>query len=190
MAIVMLLSFSSCGGRKQALGAAIAERDSLPMMKTVGVNTLVSDSGVTRYRIKTEEWLVYDRKKPSYWAFEKGVYVEQFDSILTVEASIKADTAYYYDKDRLWKLIGHVQIQNRKGERFKTELLFWNEMTQRVYSDKKIQIEQPDKIVYAHGFESNQEMTNYTLHNVDGIFYVDEAKEVTPSDTVKNSPSK
>lgn len=190
MAIVMLLSFSSCGGRKQALGEAIVERDSLPMMKSVGVNTLVSDSGVTRYRIKTEEWLVYDRKKPSYWAFEKGVYVEQFDSILTVEASIKADTAYYYDKDRLWKLIGHVQIQNRKGERFKTELLFWNEMTQRVYSDKKIQIEQPDKIIYAHGFESNQEMTNYTLHNVDGVFYVDESKEVTPSDTVKSTPSK
>ena len=68
-AIVMLLSFSSCGGKKKTVGDAITERDSLPMMKTLGVTTLISDSGVTRYRVKTEEWLMFDRKKPSYWAF-------------------------------------------------------------------------------------------------------------------------
>ena len=76
------------------------------MMSTLGGTTLISDSGVTRYRVNTEEWQVFDRKKPSYWAFEKGVYLEQFDSIFHIEASIKADTAYYYDKERLWKLIG------------------------------------------------------------------------------------
>ena len=75
-AIVMLLSFSSCGGKKNTLGDAITERDSLPVMNTLGVTTLISDSGVTRYRVNTEEWTVYDRKKPSSWAFEKGVYLE------------------------------------------------------------------------------------------------------------------
>ncbi len=59
------------------MGEAITERDSLPMMETDGVVTYISDSGVTRYRMDTEEWLVFDRKKPSYWAFEKGVYLEQ-----------------------------------------------------------------------------------------------------------------
>jgi len=93
-AIVMLLSFSSCGGKKNTLGDAITERDSLPVMNTLGVTTLISDSGVTRYRVNTEEWTVYDRKKPSYWAFEKGVYLEQFDSIFNIEASIKAECRY------------------------------------------------------------------------------------------------
>lgn len=70
-AIVMLLSFSSCGGKKNTLGDAITERDSLPVMNTLGVTTLISDSGVTRYRVNTEEWTVYDRKKPSYWALKR-----------------------------------------------------------------------------------------------------------------------
>ena len=103
--IVMLLSFCSCGGKKKEVGAAITERDSLPVMKTVGVSTLISDSGITRYRMKADEWLMYDRKVPPYWAFEKGIYLEQFDSIFKVEASIKADTAYYYNTRKLWKLI-------------------------------------------------------------------------------------
>lgn len=62
-AIVMLLSFSSCGGKKNTLGDAITERDSLPVMNTLGVTTLISDSGVTRYRVNTEEWTVYDRQE-------------------------------------------------------------------------------------------------------------------------------
>ena len=60
-------------------------------------------------------------------------YLEQFDSIFHIDASIKANTAYYYDKERLWKLIANVDIQNLKGERFNTELLYWNEATQKVY---------------------------------------------------------
>lgn len=184
-AIVMLLLFSSCDGQKKALGKAITERDSLPVMDTRGVVTLISDSGVTRYRINTEEWLMFDKKTPTYWAFEKGIYLEQFDSLFHVDASIQADTAYYYDRERLWKLIGHVDIKNLKGERFNTELLYWNEATQKVYSDKFIRIEQPDKIITGYGFDSNQQMTIYTIHDMGGIFYVDEKADSLKKDSVK-----
>lgn len=172
-AVVMLLFVSSCGGRKKELGEAITERDSLPVMDTREVTTLISDSGVTRYRIKTKEWLVYDRKKPPYWAFEKGIYLEKFDTLFQVEASIQADTAYYYNKEELWKLMGHVDIRNLQGEKFTTELLYWDQRKEKVYSDRFIRIEQTDRIITGHGFESNQQMTVYTIHRPEGIFYVD-----------------
>lgn len=189
--VVMIMSFLffSKKGDTKTLGKAITERDSLPVMNTLGVTTLISDSGVTRYRMTTEEWQMFDRKVPSYWAFEKGIYLEQFDSIFNVEASIKSDTAYYFDKEKLWKLIGHVDIKNRKGERFNTELLFWNQATQKVYTDKFIRIQQPDRIINAYGFESNEQMTIYTFHNIAGIFYVDD-KPAAPADSVKKDSVK
>ena len=186
-AMVMLLLFSSCSGKKKELGDAIIERDSMAVMDTRGVTTLVSDSGVTRYRINTEEWLVFDRKNPPYWAFEKGVYLEKFDSIFQVEASIKADTAYFFNKEELWKLMGNVHIQNLKGEQFDTELLYWDQRAQRIYSDEFIRIEQPDRIITGHGFESNQQMTVYTIRKPEGIFYVDEetaAADSLQTDTI------
>ncbi len=186
----MLLLFTSCGAKQKRVGAAITERDSLPIMSTIGVSSLISDSGVIRYRVNAEEWLVFDRKKPSFWAFEKGVYLEQFDSLFHVEASIKADTAYYYDKEKLWKLIGHVNIQNRKGEEFNTELLYWNQATQKVYSDRFIRIRQPDKTITGHGFDSNQQMTIYTIRNIEGIFYVDEDSVQAPADTLRKDSSR
>lgn len=187
-AMVMLLLFSSCSGRKKEMGKAITERDSLPVMDTRGVTTLISDSGITRYRIVTEEWKMFDKKSPSHWSFEKGVYLEQFDSLFQIDASIKSDTAYYYDKDRLWKLMGNVHIQNLKGEKFDTQLLYWDQNKQRVYSDRFIRIEQPDRIITGHGFESNQQMTVYTIHKPEGIFYVDE--EATAADSLKTDSVK
>ncbi len=188
VAVVMLLLSSACSGRKKVMAEAITERDSLPVMDTRGVTTLVSDSGITRYRIQTEEWLVFDRKSPSYWAFERGVYLEKFDTLFQVEASIKSDTAYYYDKQKLWKLMGHVVIKNLKGEKFFTELLYWDQNREKIYSDRFIRIEQPDRIITGQGFDSNQQMTVYTIHKPEGIFYVDQealAVDTLQHDTVK-----
>ena len=185
--MAVLLFISSCSGNKKRMGEAITERDSLPVMDTHDVTTLISDSGVTRYRITTPRWMVFDRKQPPHWAFEQGIHLEKFDTLFNVEASIDADTAYYYNKEELWKLMGHVAIQNLKGERFNTELLYWDQRKQKIYSDRFIRIEQPDRIITGHGFESNQEMTIYTIHQTEGIFYVDEAAQ--PADTLQQQPS-
>ncbi len=188
--IAMLLSFSSCGDRRKVFGDAITERDSMPVMSTLGMSTLVSDSGVIRYRVNAEEWLMYDRKKPSYWAFEKGAHLEQFDSLMNIDASIKSDTAYYYDKEKLWKLIGHVDIKNLKGDHLTTELLYWNQNTQRIYSDKFVRIEQAGgELLTGYGFESDQQLNSPKIFNVAGEFYIDEESDASGStvqaDTVK-----
>ncbi|WP_291529731.1 LPS export ABC transporter periplasmic protein LptC [Bacteroides sp. UBA939] len=187
-AMVMLLLFSACSGRGKEMGAAITERDSLPVMDTEGVRTLISDSGITRYRINTEEWLVFDRKSPSYWAFEKGIYLEKFDSVFNVEASIKSDTAYYYDKERLWKLIGNVDIENLKGEKFNTELLYWDQNKHRVYSDQRVRIEQPDQVIYARGFESDEQLNKYRFFKTEGVFYVEDGE--APGDSLRTDSVK
>ena len=101
-------------------------------METKGVSTLISDSGIIRYRLQAEDWRVFDKKKPPYWAFEEGVYLETFDTLFQMEANIKADTAYYYEKQKLWKLMGNVVIRNLKGEKFNTELLYWDQNTEKV----------------------------------------------------------
>lgn len=56
------------------MGEAITERDSLPVMTTLGVTTLISDSGVTRYRVNTEEWMMYDRKSLRIGRLKRCVY--------------------------------------------------------------------------------------------------------------------
>ncbi len=175
----MLLLFAACGPKKELAGP-IDDRDSLPVMATTDVTTLVSDSGIMRYRVTTPEWFVYDKKVPSYWAFLKGVYLEQFDSIQEVKASIKADTAYFYDKKKLWHLIGHVHVKNREGDTFDSPELYWDQKLEKVYSDKSIEIQQVDRVIKGVGFQSNQQMTVYNINNIEGVFMVNSTDTIHP----------
>jgi Protein of unknown function (DUF1239). len=184
--LIAALVLVSCDNKKVRLAAAIQCRDSMPVMATYGVNTLISDSGIIRFRMKAKEWFIYDRRHPSHWAFEKGFYVEQFDSVMHITANVKCDTAYFYDQQKIWRLIGHVAIKNRAGEHFNTQELFWNQSTQKIYTDKYISAELVDRVIKGHGFESNQQMTVWKIKNISGIFYVNPA----PKDTVKAEPIK
>ena len=192
LAAVMFVLFPGCSGKDKKLTEAISENDTLPSMKSLGVTTLISDSGITRYKIVAEEWLIYDKKNPPYWAFEKGVYLEKFDTLFHIDASIKADTAYYYEKKKLWELKGNVEVLSQNGDKFNTELLFWHEKEKRIYSDKFIRIEQEDKILTGYGFESNQELTEYQIFNNTGIFTIkDEAPtQAQPMDSLKTDSIK
>lgn len=77
-------------------------------------------------------------------------------------------------------MVSNVHIQNLKGEKFDTDLLYWDQKKQRVYSDHRIRIEQPDRVIIGRGFESNQQMTIYTIHKPEGIFYVDDTATAPP----------
>lgn len=185
--MVMSLLFTSCSGRGKDAAVEPLQRDSLPVLETRDVVSLISDSGIIRYKIETPLWLVYDRKVPPYWSFEEGVHLESFDIENTPQASIDADTAYYYNEQKLWELRGNVRIENQQGEKFFTEQLFWNQAGETVYSDKFIRIVQPDRVITGRGFESNQSMTVYKIHKPEGIFYVEDDSSATMAgDSVQN----
>lgn len=183
--IAMLVFFPSCNGKENQSMVEVLEKDSIATMSTLGIESFISDSGVIRYKIITEEFNVYEKKQPSYWAFEKGIYLEQFDTLMNIDAKIKADTAYHYDKKKLWKLIGNVNIQNREGRIFTTDLLFWDQVTRRVYTDRPLKVEEPTRITYANGLEANEQLTECVFKSISAIIDVDEDMMTAKKDTLK-----
>lgn len=182
--VVMLLLFTpSCSNENKDVVEVSFDPEQTYTMKATEVSSLISDSGITRYRLNAKEWLVYGKAAEPFWYFPEGIYVEKFDTLFQSEASIKADTAYFFDKKGLWRLIGNVEIASLQGERFETEELFWNQKDEKVYSDKYIRIEQSDKIITGIGFESNQNMTQYKIFNSQGIFPVSETSADTQTVT-------
>ncbi len=178
--VVMLLLFSaSCGKEPQEVVDVTFDPEKVYTMKARDVSSLISDSGITRYRLKAKEWDVFGKAKEPYWYFPEGIYVEKFDTLFQTEASIEADTAYYFEKKGLWKLIGNVDVESLQGERFETSLLYWDQKEEKVYSDKYIRIEQEDKIITGVGFESNQNMTQYKIFDSRGVFPVSETRPDT-----------
>jgi len=172
--LMLALLFCACGQSSVGQSDRTESRDQTPVAVTENVMTLISDSGITRYRIEAPQWLIYDKTDPAYQEFPQGIYLEQFDEQMTVKASLQADYAYYHEVDQIWTLRGNVHALNRKGEQFDTPALFWNQKTHRVYSDTTINITREKSIIKGVGFDSNEEMSKYTILNPTGVFPIDE----------------
>jgi len=178
--------FFSCSNAKEHTAPAINPEDSVSMMTSYGVNTLISDSGVIKYRIVTERWEVNTTRQPSRWEFMKGIFFEQFDEQFHVQAYIQADTAWYFDQQRLWKLRGRVNLRNINGLIFRSEELYWDGVKHEFYSNVFSKLITPERTIQGTYFRSDEGMNHYFVSNSKGSFVaedVDGEKE-TKTDTV------
>lgn len=185
---------TSCSDVQEHTAPPIHDRDSVSMMTSYGVNTLISDSGVIKYRIVTERWDVNTVKNPSRWTFEKGVFFEQFDEKFHVQAYIQSDTAWYYDQKKLWHLRGRVRIRNINGLIYESEELYWDGIKHELYSNVFSKVTTPERSMEGTYFLSDEQMRHYTVNNSKGSFEredmtgdskEEQQNQKTPADTTK-----
>lgn len=140
-----------------------------------------------KYRIVTEKWEVNEVRNPSRWMFERGLFLEQFDERFHVQAYIQCDTAYYYDKNKVWELRGRVRIRTLDGVRFSSEELFWDQNSHELYSNKFSRVVSPDRELQGAYFRSDERMTHYFISNTKGSFLKGNVFN-SESDSIVNAP--
>ena len=177
---------ASCEGQKEHTAPAVHDRDSASMMISYGVNSLISDSGVIKYRIVTERWEDNTVRNPSRWIFEKGLFFEQFDEKFHVQSYIQCDTAYYCDQKKLWELRSRVSILTKDGLRFTSQQLFWDRASHELYSNVPSRLVTPDRTLEGTYFRSDERMTRYFVSNSRGSF--EKTDIAGKGDTITSAP--
>ncbi len=170
---VALALVASCSESRHSYVPDASDPERVPTMATTDVETFISDSGYTRYHISTPLWQMFDEAEEPFWRFPEGMELQQYDEHLRPAANIICDSARYLSRRRLWQLDGHVVMVNTLRDSFLTQQLFWDQTRAKVYSDSFIHIVRSDRIIEGYGFESNQEMTAYTVHRPTGIIPVE-----------------
>lgn len=188
LSLVMLSSLLSCSEKEQDLMKGNFDPEKFATMTTTDVSTLISDSGVVRYKIESPLWLVYDQAKEPRWDFPKGVHLEKYNDMFRVEAEVRCDSAKYFKDAQLWRLDGYVEITNMAGEKFLTPQLYWDQRQQKLYSDSFIHIERQGRIIEGYGFNSNERMTQYEVRKVMGMFPATDFKAGGGSDSARTTP--
>lgn len=166
-----LCTTTSCGEEQHSYVANVG--DTVATMATTDVETFISDSGYTRYHITAPVWRMYEEAQEPYWLFPQGLQLEHYDLAMHVQGRVTAIEARYFSRKRLWQLDGNVRMVNTLRDSFLTEQLFWDQAARKVYSDSFIHIVRTDRIIEGYGFESNENMTAYTVRRPTGIIPVD-----------------
>ncbi|MCF0243271.1 MAG: LPS export ABC transporter periplasmic protein LptC [Bacteroidaceae bacterium] len=191
--ILLLFSFLlACSKEKDHSAPAVNDKDSASMMISWGINTLISDSGVIKYRMVAERCEMNTVKHPSFTYFDKGLFFEQFDQQFHVQVFIESDTAWYYDETRVWELRGNVKIRTTNGTRFSSEELFWDQYNRKLYSYKYSKLTTPDRHMEGTHFESDEpdnmgRLNHYIVDNSKGYFRAGDMRD-SKTDSLNNQP--
>lgn len=173
--IISLLALSclwSCREEQKVDISHTLDASSMPSMSTRNISTLISDSGITQYKIISPLWNIYDEADTPYWSFPQGLYLQKFDPDYNVIATVAADSAKYFKNERLWRLEGEVEMTKVPDELFLSPRVFWDQRRQQLYSDTFIHIENATHVIEGTGFESDESLNNYRILNPTGIFPV------------------
>lgn len=76
----------------------------------------------------------------------------------------------YYDKSKDIEIFDSVKVVNNEGSTLETDKLYWKNETQRVSSKEFVKIKTPTEEIQGIGFESDQNLKNYTIYEVTGTF--------------------
>lgn len=174
MSAVALLP--GCRHDKKVDVASRINPELMPTMMTRNISTLISDSGVTQYKIVSPVWYVYDEADTPYWSFPEGLYLQKYDRQFRVIASIAADSAHYFKRERIWRLDGNVEMRKAPADLFLTQQLFWDQRKRIIYSDSFIHIQTPTQVLEGYGFESAENLMSYRVKKPIGLFPVDRDK--------------
>lgn len=181
------LTISACEQRKverQDLGIDI---DSAYMMLTRDVDMLVSDSGITKYKLITPLWIIYDRPDRKQWYFPEGINMWSVDSVQPGNRLVTCDTAILHvDRDE-WELIGNVRIHGLQGERLYTPHLYWQRRQQRLYSEDSTYFATEGRVLRGARFEAADNLSWYRIFQNSGEFEVSDNDATNPSTNSANA---
>lgn len=177
LGVVVMLVLSACSSSIKNDSKLTSARDSLAIMRSYNIVTLVSDSGITRYRVETPEWLVYDKAERPYWLFPQGLHMDRFDEFLNVYSRVDAKYAIYFTNDDVWELYDSVRVTNVHDECFETDKLIAEPRNDKIYTDQFVKVTQKDRIITGVGMHSNKNLTRYVIEKTQGVIPLDEEKK-------------
>lgn len=141
-----------------------------PLEEAENIEVLYSESGMLKVRMKTAKQIKAGSEDK---IFPKKVFVDFFSPTGQVTTTLESDSGRYEYRTGLYKVKGNVKVINTaKQERLLTDELTWNPQTQKVYTDKRVVVENQitGERLNGLGLDANQDFTQYSIRKPTGFF--------------------
>ncbi len=146
----------------------MTDRRNMPL--ETGKNMVIhyTDSGYIKAKIFAPVMERYANEERNETVMKQGMTAYFLNKNKKVESYLKSKYAIRQDRERKMVASDDVILVNNKGDTLRTELLTWDESTQKIYTDKFIRITTPEQIILGDGLESNTEFTEYKIFKIRG----------------------
>ena len=150
--------------------------DTIPAAHATDVEIIVSDSAFVRIKIvspELKEFPVADSLEPKT-EFPQGLVATFYNKSMQIESTLTAGYAIYHIRKKLFEASKDVVIKNfGQDQELHTNLLWWDETSERIWSDQAVTIITSSGTTYGDsGFESDQNFSKYNIRKSHGQMMV------------------
>jgi LPS export ABC transporter protein LptC len=140
----------------------------LPSLTVKHFDTVVNDSGRIQLELSAPLLEQYDKADPPYSEFRSGIKVIIYNGKDTAQAKVTSKYAKCTNNN-LWELRDSVVVINENNEYLETELLFWDQAKDRIYTDRFVKITSENQVTRGIGFESDTHLKKRKIFKVNAI---------------------
>ena len=144
----------------------------LPSLSVKDFETVYTDSGRLKLILSAPLMEEYSNNATPYYEFMSGIKVVFYDGRKDPSGSVTAKYAKYTKSSSLWELRDSVVVVNEGNDKLETEILYWDEIKNLIYSDRFVKITNEDQIVMGTGFESDPRLSKRKIKKVSATIYL------------------
>jgi LPS export ABC transporter protein LptC len=148
----------------------------LPSQTVKSFETILYDSGRIQMIMYSPLVERYDRVGPPYSEFRSGIKADLYNGQKNPVARVTSKYAKFTNADNLWELRDSVIVINENNEKLETEVLFWNQERDLIYTDRFVKITSEDQIMQGIGFESDSHLNKQRIKKPTAEIYLKEEK--------------
>lgn len=145
---------------------------SLPTMSVREFETIYSDSGKTELILTSPLMEQFDNVAEPYYEFSQGIHVDLYDGNKEPSGYVTSKYAKYTKSTNIWELKDSVVVINEKSDMLETEVLYWDQGNDLIYSDRFVKFTNEDQIVMGTGFESDPHLRKRKIRKVSATIYL------------------
>ncbi|MBL4560004.1 MAG: LPS export ABC transporter periplasmic protein LptC [Labilibaculum sp.] len=157
---------------------SITSQTKSPERSGKDVEFIFTDSTRIKNRAFAVEFIEVITEDNEYQDFPKGGKITSYNDDGTVAGQIEANYAKHFVSDQLWELRNNVVAVSDDGKTINTELMYWDQGKELIYSDQYVRITTDDgQVLEGTGFSSDDKMNKITLKKVTGEVYLNDETE-------------
>ena len=169
-ASILIILLISCENKSDKIPKS--EILNLPSLTVIDDTTVYSDSGQVELILTFPLMEQYDNSGQPYYEFRSGLHVDVYDGKPEPSGSVTSKYAKYTKSTNVWELKDSVVVINEKSDKLETEVLYWDQTKDLIYSDRFVRFTNEDQIVMGTGFESDPHLKKRKIKKVSATIYL------------------
>ncbi len=171
--ILFILAFgllTFCNETKVEPKVALISSEDLPDQESHNAKITFTEEGKLKAILYSDTIQVFSEKRETDL---KNVKIIFFDENEKQTSSITSEKGKIDDRTQDMYAIGNVVAVSDSGITLTTDELIWKNREKKIVTDKFVKIKSNKEIIEGYGFESDQNLKNYTIFNITYVTTLD-----------------